>query len=70
MADYSDSVEFLRDPIPPRGWWWYYPTSFEMRARRNSEETKRLGHDPRSGPEMKIVPKMARRKGSDAEQSS
>jgi len=35
------------------------------------EETQQSGHAPRSGPEVKmeeVVPKMARRRGSDAEQ--
>jgi len=38
-----------------------------MGAWRNSMETQQSGHAPRFGPE--VVPKMARRKGSDAGQS-
>jgi len=49
------------------------PDSFRgIGAWRNSTETQQLGHAPRSGPEVKmeeVVAKMARRRGSDAEQS-
>jgi len=45
-----------------------------MGARRNSAETQQLGHAPRSGSVIKdrilVVPKMARRRGSDTGQST
>jgi len=49
----------------------HYPFQ-RMGARRNSAETQQSGHVLRSRPKVKmeeVVPKMARRKDSDAEQS-
>jgi len=52
-------VVMLPDPFRGMGEW------------RNSTEAQQSGHAPRSEPEVKmeVVPKTARRKGSDAGQS-
>jgi len=61
------AVVVLHDPFRGMG-----APAADAHAWRNSTEIQQSGHVPRSGPEVKmeeVVPKMARRRGSDAGQS-